>query len=92
MAEIRQSGEEIKAGFKKMNVSLGKVKVRIETGHEPREAEIKIGLEEVKTKDLEANPEEIKAVAEHQEVTNKEAIVDTIRALETLQCPSLYIK
>lgn len=31
---------------------------------------------------LEANPEETKSIAEHQEVTNKEAAVETILALE----------
>jgi hypothetical protein len=51
----------MKAGFKEMNplmdVSLGKMEANIETGHEPREAEIKTGLEEVKAMDLEANPD-----------------------------------
>jgi hypothetical protein len=32
--------------------------------------------------DLEANPEEIEAVAEHQEVSNEEATVETLGALE----------
>jgi hypothetical protein len=31
---------------------------------------------------LEANPGETKSIAEHQEVTNKEAAVETILALE----------
>jgi hypothetical protein len=65
-----------------MNVSLGKMEARIETGREPREAKIKVGLEEVKAMDLKANPEEIEAISEHQEVPNEEATADTIRALD----------
>jgi hypothetical protein len=39
------------------------------------DAEIKTGLEEVKVMGLEANPEEIEAIAEQQEVPNKEATI-----------------
>jgi hypothetical protein len=46
------------------------------------EAEIKTGLIEVEPTDLEANPDEMKSVAEQQEVLKEDAAVETIRALE----------
>jgi hypothetical protein len=57
------------------------MEARIETGQEPGEAESKTGLETVKVMDLEANPEEVEAVAEHQEVPNEEPAVEKIGAL-----------
>jgi hypothetical protein len=61
----------VKANTEEMKAILEEIKIVMETG-----------LEEVKAMDLEANPEEIDAVAEHQEVPNKEAAVETIGALE----------
>jgi hypothetical protein len=43
---------------------------------------MKANLEEVKAKDLEANPEEIKSKSEHQDVSKEEATVETTGALE----------
>jgi hypothetical protein len=63
---------------------------RIEIEQEPVEAEIKAGLVEVKASDLEANPEEKEAIAEQQEVPNKEAAVETIRALR-VRCGNLCL-
>jgi hypothetical protein len=68
MAEIRQFKEEMNP---LTDVSLRKMEARIQTSHEPKEAEIKTGLEEVKAMVLEANPEEIEIIAEHQEVPNE---------------------
>jgi hypothetical protein len=45
-----------------MEVCLGKMEARIETGHEQIDTEIDIGLEEVEATNLEANPEERGAV------------------------------
>jgi hypothetical protein len=61
---------------------LGKTKVNIETGHEPREAESRADLKEVDTMGLEANREKLKAIAEQREVPQKEAPVEMIGALE----------
>jgi NACalpha-BTF3-like transcription factor len=71
--------EEIKA---MLETCLKKTEARTETGQESREAEIKTDLEKVKATELEVNQEEVEAVAEHQEVHNEEAVVETIEALE----------
>jgi hypothetical protein len=67
ITEIRQFKEELNP---LTEVNLGKMEARIETSHEPREAKIKSGLEEVKATNLEANPEKVQTVAEHQYVPN----------------------
>jgi hypothetical protein len=51
-------------------------------GQEPREAEIRTDLEEVKAIESEVNQEKVEAVTEHQEVHKEEAMVETIEALE----------
>jgi hypothetical protein len=56
--------------------------VRIETGQEPVEAEIKISLIQVEATDLEANPEEKDTVAEQQEVPKEETAMKTFGALK----------
>jgi hypothetical protein len=43
---------------------------------------VETGLEEVKATDVEANPEDIEAIAERQKVPNEEAAVEAIGALE----------
>jgi uncharacterized protein (DUF362 family) len=56
---------------------LEKTEARTETDQEPREVGIKPNLEDVKATELEANQEEIGAMAaEHQEVHNEEATVE----------------
>jgi hypothetical protein len=50
--------------------------------HGPEITEMKTGMEEVKTKDLKASSEEVEAIVEHQRVPDKEATVETTRALE----------
>jgi hypothetical protein len=40
--------------------------------------DIKTGLEEVKATDLEASPEEVEVVAEHQKAPDEEAAVETL--------------
>jgi hypothetical protein len=55
---------------------------RNDEGQEQIDAKIKTGLEEVKAMALKENPEETEATAEHQEVSNKEAAVETMRAPE----------
>jgi hypothetical protein len=49
------------------------MEARVETDQEPAEAKIKTGLVEVEATDLEANPDGIESIAEHQEVPSKEA-------------------
>jgi hypothetical protein len=46
------------------------------------EATMETNQVEVKAIDLEANPEEIQAIARHQEVPNEEAAVETVEALK----------
>jgi hypothetical protein len=46
------------------------------------EAEVKTGLEEAKAMDLEATPEEVEVIAELLKIPDKEATLETIRALE----------
>jgi hypothetical protein len=53
-----------------------------EASQEQINAKIKSGLEEVKAMDLEANPVETVAAAEHHAVPNEEATVETTGALE----------
>jgi hypothetical protein len=53
---------------------------RKDRGQETRESENKPALEGVKTTDLEVFPEEIEAVATHQEDPNEEAAVETVGA------------
>jgi hypothetical protein len=81
-ARMDSSLEEMKASLGPMEACLGKTEVRVETGQDPVEAKIKTGLEERKATSLEANQAEIEAIAEHQEVPNEEAAMETIRALE----------
>jgi hypothetical protein len=49
---------------------------------EQMEVESKTGIEGAKAMDLEANPEEVKAIAERQKVRKNEAAVEAIGALE----------
>jgi isopentenyldiphosphate isomerase len=58
-----------------------RVEARAKTNQEPVEAEIKTGLFEVETTDLEANPKEKEIVEEQHGVPNEEATVKTIGAL-----------
>jgi hypothetical protein len=64
---------------------LGKMKADIETCQKQREAESKTDLEEMDATDVEANPEEMKSLAEHLEVPKEGAAVETIGALEDRQ-------
>jgi hypothetical protein len=59
-----------------------RTKSMIETAQEPVEAEIKTCLVDMKTTDLEANPEERKTVVEQQEALKVEAAVKTFGALK----------
>jgi hypothetical protein len=61
---------------------LGKTEARMKSGQEEIEAEIKPDAEEMNTTGFEASPEEIEPVAEHQEVPNEEAALETIRIRE----------
>jgi hypothetical protein len=65
-----------------IKVSLGKMEVRMAIGQEQTETEIKPDVEKMNATDFEANPEETETIAEHQEVPNKEAAVETIGAWE----------
>jgi hypothetical protein len=55
---------------------------RTETGQGQMDTEIKSGLEEVETADLEAKPEESEATVERQEISNEEAAVENIETLD----------
>jgi hypothetical protein len=73
--EIKASKEEIIANMKVWHEE-------IKASQEPWRTYIKIGLEEVKALDLEASPEEVEVVVEHQKAPDEEAAMETIGALE----------
>jgi hypothetical protein len=56
----------------------GQVDDRTEIDQAPVAAEIKTGLQEMKIMDLETIPEETVATLKHQEVSNEEAVAETI--------------
>jgi hypothetical protein len=70
------SHHEIRAIIK---ASLGKTEAGMESGQERTEVEIKSNMKEMNARDFEANPEEIEAAVEHQEVPNEEAAMKTVR-------------
>jgi hypothetical protein len=79
MAEMKF---QIDTLISRIDVQLEATEARIDTGQEPTEAESKTGLEAVKATNLEANLEEIDAVAKNQEVPNEETAVETVGALK----------
>jgi hypothetical protein len=64
-----------------MKAGLGKREVRINWPG-TNEAKIKTSLEEMRATNLVANPKEIEAAAEHQQVPKEEAVVETTGTLE----------
>jgi hypothetical protein len=85
--------EEMKARMEVFEEKLGKMdatgktclektEANTETCQKPREADIKTDLKEMNTTEVEANPEEMKSIAENQEVPKEEAAVETIVSLE----------
>jgi hypothetical protein len=65
----------MEACIKATEACLGKTEARNDTGHQPREAEIKPGLEGM-------NATESEAMEGRQEVPNEEAAMETIGILE----------
>jgi hypothetical protein len=82
-AKLDSNQEEIKASKEEIIVEMKVWLEEIKAYQEPGRTEIKTGLEEVMAMDLEANPEEIDIVAEHQEVPNEESVIERIGALRT---------
>jgi hypothetical protein len=55
------------------------MEARIEAGKEQSNTEMETNLEEMEAMDLEADPEEMTAIVEQQEIPNEEAAVHFMR-------------